>query len=200
MKTTPNSLALSFVIRTVCLLAATSACQAQGDPDTANLVEVSPVPAQGTFFSMGRDFPPLPFDPFPDLPLFTVDAASGVYYYDDRGVNDSFAQGRAGVQIADDVPMPPGGSGGSGGGADWRFYALYPDGNVKWYLPMPGHTQPDSSPAISGDGSIVCGSCSPYVYDVNPDGSLNWSCHIPNTNDQMELIYSPPVIDICDSY
>jgi hypothetical protein len=116
MKTTPNSLALSFVIRTVCLLAATSACQAQGDPDTANLVEVSPVPAQGTFFSMGRDFPPLPFDPFPDLPLFTVDAASGVYYYDDRGVNDSFAQGRAGVQIADDVPMPPGGSGGSGGG------------------------------------------------------------------------------------
>jgi outer membrane protein assembly factor BamB len=84
--------------------------------------------------------------------------------------------------------------------ADWRFYGLYPDGNVKWYLPMPGHTQPDSSPAISGDGSIVCGSCSPYVYDVNPDGSLNWSCHIPNTNDQMELIYSPPVIDICDSY
>jgi hypothetical protein len=37
-------------------------------------------------------------------------------------------------------------------------------------------------------------------FTLNPDGSLNWSCHIPNTNDQMELIYSPPVIDICDSY
>lgn len=80
-------------------------------------------------------------------------------------------------------------------GEDSRLYALYPDGNVKWFLPVPGHTEPDSSPAIGPDGTILVGSDSPYLYAVNPDGSLNWAYHIPNTNDSEEAIYSSPVID-----
>jgi outer membrane protein assembly factor BamB len=78
---------------------------------------------------------------------------------------------------------------------DARLYALYPDGNVKWFLPIPASTWPDSSPAIAGDGSIVCGSDSPYVYSVNPDGTLRWFYHIPSTNDTAEAIFSSPVID-----
>ena len=81
---------------------------------------------------------------------------------------------------------------------DWRLYALYPNGNVKWFLPVPGNAEPDSSPAIAPDGSVVVGSCSPYLYSVNPDGSLRWVFHVPNSNSSAtngEVIYSSPVID-----
>ncbi len=89
---------------------------------------------------------------------------------------------------------------------DSRLYALYPSGNVKWFLPIPGQVYPDSSPAIAPDGSIVVGSGSPYLYAVNPDGSLKWFCHVPNPNSSglymsngIELngnaICSSPVID-----
>jgi len=81
---------------------------------------------------------------------------------------------------------------------DWRLYALYPNGNVKWFLPVPGGTWPDSSPAIAPDGSVVVGSCSPYLYSVNPDGSLRWVFHVPNSNSSGtdgEVIYSSPMID-----
>jgi outer membrane protein assembly factor BamB len=78
---------------------------------------------------------------------------------------------------------------------DWRLYALYPSGNVKWFLPIPAQTEPDSSPAIAADGTIIIGSDSPYVYAVNPDGSLKWVCHIPNTDDANLAVFSSPVID-----
>jgi outer membrane protein assembly factor BamB len=85
---------------------------------------------------------------------------------------------------------------------NWRLYALYPTtGNVKWFLPIPGQTYPDSSPAIAPDGSIVVGSGSPYLYSVNPDGSLKWFCHVPNPNwsgaaeFNSNVIFSSPVVD-----
>ena len=78
---------------------------------------------------------------------------------------------------------------------DRRLFALYPDGNVKWFLPIPGATEVDSSPGIGPDGTIYVGSASPYLYAVNPDGSLKWTFHAPTTNEEDEVIYSSPVID-----
>jgi hypothetical protein len=78
---------------------------------------------------------------------------------------------------------------------DNRLHALYPDGNVKWFLPVPGDTEPDSTPSIGPDGTIYVGSDSPYLYAINPDGSLKWTFHIPNTNDRNEAIFSSPIVD-----
>jgi hypothetical protein len=83
-------------------------------------------------------------------------------------------------------------------GEDWRLYALYPSGNIKWFLPIPGQAFPDSSPAIAPDGSIVVGSGSPYLYSVGPDGTLRWFFHVPYPNasgTNGARIFSSPVID-----
>lgn len=50
------------------------------------LVEAGEVPETGNFFSVQRtDFPPLPFCPFPDLPVY--DLGNGEFIYDDRTVD-----------------------------------------------------------------------------------------------------------------
>ena len=67
--------------------------------------------------------------------------------------------------------------------------------SVKWFLPVPGDSDPSSTPSIGADGTIYVGSDSPYLYAVSPDGSLKWTFHVPNTNDAVEAIYSSPVID-----
>jgi outer membrane protein assembly factor BamB len=56
-----------------------------------------------------------------------------------------------------------------------RLYAVTPAGNIKWFLPVPAHAEPDSSVAIGSDGTLYVCSDSPYVYAVNPDGSLRWA-------------------------
>jgi outer membrane protein assembly factor BamB len=71
------------------------------------------------------NFPPWPFNPFPDLPLYTD--GSGNYYYDDRSVDYAalWSAGAAsssvivsgGMAQVQGPPAPGGGSGGSGGGA-----------------------------------------------------------------------------------
>ena len=83
-----------------------------------------------------------------------------------------------------------------------RLYALTAEGQLKWFLPLPGDAEPDSSPALAPDGTIVVGSGfyngfdvqSPYLYDVNPDGSLNWIFNVANDGGG-SLIQSAPTID-----
>jgi hypothetical protein len=58
-----------------------------------------------------NQFPPIPCDPFPDLPLYTD--GTGNYYYDDRGFD--YSAYRAGRMTADETPpVPSPGDGGSG--------------------------------------------------------------------------------------
>jgi outer membrane protein assembly factor BamB len=77
-----------------------------------------------------------------------------------------------------------------------RFYALDANGNVQWFIPFEGHTEPDSSPAIGSDGAIYIGSDSPYVYALNPDGSIRWTFHVAGqTNGIPPVIYSSPAVD-----
>jgi outer membrane protein assembly factor BamB len=39
-----------------------------------------------------------------------------------------------------------------------RLYALNSQGQLKWFLPIPGDAEPDSTPALAPDGTIVVGS------------------------------------------
>lgn len=57
-----------------------------------------------------------------------------------------------------------------------RLYALYPDGQLRWFLPLPSNIIeiPPSSVAITPDGKIVVGDPYRSLYEVNPDGSLAW--------------------------
>jgi len=69
-----------------------------------------------------------------------------------------------------------------------HFYALNPDGTLKWkYLPLPNTYGTWSTPAIGDDGTIYfCGHFS-GLYALNPDGSLKW--HVPAS-----LVVSSPAI------
>jgi len=59
------------------------------------------------------------------------------------------------------------------GSCDDMFYALNPDGNLKWAYETRGNIV--SSPAIGPDGTIYVGSCDYKIYAFTPDGSLKWS-------------------------
>jgi len=95
-------------------------------------------PIFGTFYSMQMtNQPPLPFNPFPELPLYEL--GQGIYAYDDREVDyaawrqqqaqsqqpSAGAQNKSGVMLAGGSgsgaqtmsgPSPPGCCGGGGGG------------------------------------------------------------------------------------
>jgi len=68
----------------------------------SDLVSVSPVPSNGTFFSLQTNYPPMPWDPFPSLPLYMEDGVPGTYYYDTTGYGGGWAM---------EEPPPPGGFG-----------------------------------------------------------------------------------------
>ena len=69
-----------------------------------------PMPPGGTFYSLQNlAQPPLPFDPFPDLPLLSL--GDGIYAFDDRSVNYA-----AFTAQASSCPPSPDGSTNCGGG------------------------------------------------------------------------------------
>ena len=79
-----------------------------------------------------------------------------------------------------------------------RFFAIKPDGNIKWSYAYTGNNEITgaqiwSSPAIGADGTIYC-AINPFpvansiLYAINPDGTLKWSYAFGDT------IYSPPAI------
>jgi len=57
--------------------------------------------------------------------------------------------------------------------AGWTFYALNPDGTLKWTRYMGNSTR--STPAIGDDGTIYVGSNDYRLYAINPNGTLKWS-------------------------
>lgn len=55
------------------------------------------------------------------------------------------------------------------------FYAVNPDGSIKWkFLPSAAATSCQSSPFVGPDGTIYFGCSDNYFYALNPDGSLRW--------------------------
>jgi len=65
--------------------------------------------------------------------------------------------------------------GGSEGG-NCYFYALYPNGTVKWKCKIDWLVE--SGPAIAEDGTIYTIDSGETLYAINPDGSIKWKCYI----------------------
>ena len=59
-----------------------TACAADGE-----LISPKSVPKIGSFYRMQRQTPPLPFNPFPDLPVYAVDWYRHIFLIDDRSVD-----------------------------------------------------------------------------------------------------------------
>ena len=65
-----------------------------------------------------------------------------------------------------------------------RFYALNPDGTLKWIFEPHDRIVNEegndiySSPAIGSGGTIYFGCETKYVYALNPDGKLKWKCYL----------------------
>ena len=73
------------------------------------------------------------------------------------------------------------------GGLD--FFALYPNGTLKWQIPFDGWSE--SCPAIDTNGTIYLASAygnHNYIYAFYPNGSIKWSYYTGND------IFSSPVI------
>ncbi|AKB29128.1 cell surface protein [Methanosarcina siciliae T4/M] len=57
-----------------------------------------------------------------------------------------------------------------------KFYALNPDGTLKWTFSVGYSSQKfEDSPALGMDGTIYTGNRNGNLYAINPDGTLKWS-------------------------
>jgi outer membrane protein assembly factor BamB len=63
-------------------------------------------------------------------------------------------------------------------GLGQNFFALYPNGDLKWTYSTNGWIK--STPAIADDGTIYIGSHNPdyYFHAINPDGTEKWTCYV----------------------
>ena len=93
---------------------------AASEPVTNKLVPVfTKTGPAGTFWMLQHDEPPLPFLPFPDLPLYDVDASRDIYIVDDRSVDypalraEQTQTQTMSLMTTDGSgpPVPPGGTG-----------------------------------------------------------------------------------------
>jgi hypothetical protein len=87
MRIALTTLSMSVALLITLLIGSTNLCHAEGavefNPASASPVDDSAIPTNGVFWSMDGKFPPSPFDPFPQLFLYT-DGSPGNYWFDDR--------------------------------------------------------------------------------------------------------------------
>jgi hypothetical protein len=80
-----DSLDLMTMLDQARALAASEPVLEQSIPVTATGTSTE-LPA-GTYWCLQTTQPPLPFDPFPELPVYTVDPTNGIFLVDDRSVD-----------------------------------------------------------------------------------------------------------------
>jgi outer membrane protein assembly factor BamB len=66
------------------------------------------------------------------------------------------------------------------GNMDWDFYALNPDGTLKWIYETNGLIW--STAAIDEDGTIYIGAWDDYLHAINPDGTRKWRFNAHSAN------------------
>jgi hypothetical protein len=140
MKISGKASALGVFLVAGFLGGAINPCRAQvlvegGGNQAETLVQLSSVPSSGTFWSASMSFPPSPFDPLPQLPLYAYGPASNqVYVYDDENFDYSDSSsaeasandgGMLPMDDGDPLTPPGGGTNTSGGGGGSSF--AYPD-------------------------------------------------------------------------
>jgi hypothetical protein len=86
--------------------------QTESATTSAPVIVVAAMPTEGTFFSLSGYYPPSPFDPFPQLPLYALESTNGIYYYDDTGDDASTLQG--GGAVHPEISGPPSPTNGPG--------------------------------------------------------------------------------------
>ncbi len=75
------------------------------------------------------------------------------------------------------------------GDADGYFYALYPDGTLKWkFEAVHGLGDFGSAPAVATDGTIyVAGKYGSPLFAINPDGTEKWRCWNPEIDTSITI-------------
>ena len=72
-----------------------------------------------------------------------------------------------------------------------QFYAINPDGTIKWKLNVYEYTiMTSTTPAIAEDGTIYFATSNNHVYAVNPNGTLKWKF---DTGEYTSVIRSPVI-------
>jgi hypothetical protein len=72
------------------------------------------------------------------------------------------------------------------GGYNDYFYAISPDGTIKWKYETGDHIR--SSPAIGKSGTVYFGSWDDYLYALNPNGTLKWKYKTGNWIDSSPAV------------
>src|ERR1700679_42388 len=72
------------------------------------------------------------------------------------------------------------------GSRNREFYAVTPEGKLKWVFPTGGWV--DSSPAIAADGTFYFGSHDKTFYALNPHGSEKWEFRVGALGDSSPAI------------
>ena len=95
-------------------------------------------------------------------------------------IDDSRWQAAAGDSV---TSSPAVGSDGTVyvGSNDEKFYAINPDGTIKWSHTAGGYFD-TSSAAIGADGTIYAGCEDGNLYAFNPDSTLKWTYSVPMTS------------------
>jgi outer membrane protein assembly factor BamB len=89
------------------------------------------------------------------------------------------------------------------GSTDGNLYALFPDGTLRWAYPTEGIV--DSSPAISGDGTIFISAKSAaddsvtYLYAIQPNGNLYWRYPPPPCVQPVSVVISGLLTNTVDN-
>ena len=83
------------------------------------------------------------------------------------------------------------------GSNDSFFYALNPDGSLKWeyFFEAEETVGIHSSAAIGEDGTIYFGSQHGTLYALNPDGTLKWTYEVDAGANGENRIASSPALD-----
>ena len=141
-----GSLKAARLFSAAVLLAALMACR----PASAQeLTLVTNPPTRGTFYSLTLLQPPFPFNPFPELAVYST--GTGAYVYDDSQVDyvalraeqnaslfsvSGFGEGGMQMMSLESPPAPGGGGGGSGGSGGITSAPPYSVAGLKLTIPV----------------------------------------------------------------
>lgn len=105
-----------------------------------------------------------------------------------------------GGEAADWFPSPSIGADGTVyvGNSYNQFYAINPDGTVKWTYPINNENN-TATPAIGADGTVYIGSTDSKLYALKPDGSLDWTCVVKGWIDASPAIGADGVLYVGSS-
>jgi hypothetical protein len=151
-------------------------------PLPASFVQVTTIPAEGTFWSIQLDpYPPSPYDPLPDLNLYTPDGVN--YFYDDRDfdystywANQAAQSSSGGMFQADDSGPPSPGGTGSGTNAPSSFtLPNYADATCPGNFYLLISNSPSTSQVFVGITNALGGTVYNIFTNANLANSNGWT-------------------------